>query len=534
MSAARRGSTALAAAVCLLLAGCGGGSAGPLPAQPVNRAADGTTGTGDLPAELREQRLAWEECPAPTAAQGGGQAPAPLPDGTRWQCATLRAPLDYAEPDGETLGLALIRARTSAEADRRIGSLVFNFGGPGGSGVSTLPVSATDYEELRGRYDLVSFDPRGVGRSAGVRCLDDRELDAFHQEAVMPGSTAQGEELLAQQQRYADACKRRSGAVLPHLTTTNTARDLDLMREVLRDEKLHYFGISYGTELGGVYAHLFPEKVGRAVFDAVVDPRLTLAQSGLGQARGFQRALTNYLKACAEGENCPVGGSPEEGQKRITALLDGLDEQPLETADPDGRTLNSSLAASGIALSLYSEDFWGVLSEGLEDALDNNDGTLLLRLSDLLNGRQDNGRYDNSQAALTAISCADAKPRYTLDDIRERLPAFRAASPVFGEMSAWGLAMCHGWPVEGESDHPEVGAEGAAPIVVIGNTGDPATPYEGAAAMARGLGSGVAVQLTYEGEGHGAYNSGDACVQRAVNVYLLDGDVPKDGTTCTP
>ncbi|GAB3971930.1 alpha/beta hydrolase [Streptomyces sparsus] len=534
MSATRRGGAALATAACLVLAGCGGGPSGSLPAEPVNRAADDAVDTGELPAELREQRLSWQDCPAPTAAQGGGSAPLPMPDGTPWQCATLRVPLDYDEPDGDTLSLAMVRARTRAADGDRIGSLVFNFGGPGGSGVSTLPVSGADYEKLHSRYDLVSFDPRGVGRSAGVRCLGDRELDEFHQAAVLPTDRAEGERLLAEQQRYADACERKSGAVLPHVATTDAARDLDLMREVLGDDRLHYFGISYGTELGGVYAHLFPGRVGRAVFDAVVDPSKTPAESALGQAEGFQLALTNYLTACTETEQCPLGGSVEQGQRKITDLLAELDERPLPTADPDGRTLNSSLAAAGIALSLYSDDFWGVLTEGLEDALDNNDGTLLLRLSDLLNGRQEDGRYDNSQAALTAISCADAKPRYGLDDIRALLPEFRRASPVFGELSAWGLAMCHGWPVEGEAEHPEVSAAGAAPIVVIGNTGDPATPYEGAASMARALGEDVAVQLTFEGEGHGAYNSGDTCVRRAVNAYLLDGEVPKDGTTCTP
>jgi pimeloyl-ACP methyl ester carboxylesterase len=514
MPVAARRSTGTACAAAVLLAfgaitGCGG---------------NGGNGNGESGDErLAAQRLDWSGC------RGD---PQPMPGNTRWECATLQVPLDYDKPDGDTIGIALIRARTRAAAGDRIGSLLFNFGGPGGSGVTTLPAAGTEYQKLHERYDLVSFDPRGVGRSEGVRCLGDQELDDFHQSAVIPRTSAEGKAYLADQRRYAEACERNSGEILPHLTTADTARDMDLMRQVLGDEELHYFGISYGTELGGVYAHLFPEKVGHAVLDAAVDPTRNPMESSLGQAEGFQLALTNYLKSCAETGECPVGGPPAEGEQEISTLLKRLDEEPLETNDPDGRTLNGTLAAAGIAQSLYSEDFWGLLTEGLDDAVNDSDGTLLLRLSDLLNGRREDGTYDNSQAALTAISCADAKPRYGLEDIRSTLPAFEEASPVFGTMAAWGLAQCYGWPVGGEANHPTVTAPDAEPIVVIGTTGDPATPYEGAGKMADRLGRDVGVELTYEGEGHGAYNSGDTCVQTQVNDYLLEDEVPEDGSVC--
>lgn len=498
-------------------------------------AAPAATDAEPLPDALTNQKLSWSECPEEESSAPIGGGVEPMPDGTEWECATMKAPLDYANPTDETLDIALVRAATKASGDQRIGSLLFNFGGPGGSGVETLPVSGAEFAKLHKRYDLVSFDPRGVGNSSGVRCLGDEALDDYYQSSVLPTNKKEGEQVFDDQERYAKACQENSGKVLPFLTTAYTARDMDLMREVLGDDELYYFGISYGTELGGVYASLFPKKVGRAVFDAVVDPTRTPEQSSLGQAKGFQLALTNFLEDCeaSADDGCPLADSPQAGEQRITEFLEQLGKEPLKANDPADRKLNASLAASGIALALYSDDFWEVLTEGLQSAMDDQDGTLLLRLSDLLNGRKDDGSYDNSQAALTAISCADTSPRYSLEDVRKRLPEFEKASPVFGGFTAWGMTQCHGWPVDGVDDKPEISADGAEPILVIGNTGDPATPYEGAAKMAEQLGEDVGVELTFEGEGHGAYNSGDTCVQRNVNTYLLEGTVPDDGTTCT-
>ncbi|MBO1284109.1 alpha/beta fold hydrolase [Streptomyces sampsonii] len=488
---------------------------------------------GSTPAGgLASQKLDWSNCKAPDDAQGGGTAPSPLPGGTEWQCATMKAPLDWDRPDGDTLDLALVRAKTSTkDKDQRIGSLIFNFGGPGGSGVSTLPAFGDSYETLRKRYDLVSFDPRGVGRSSPVTCLDDEQLDDFFQADSTPDDAAERADLMKRTKQFNNACEKNSGTVLPQVATTDAARDMDLMRQVLGDEKLHYMGISYGTELGGVYAHLFPDKVGRAVFDAVVDPTQNAEQGSLGQAKGFQLALDNYAEACtATTEECPVGSDPEDVKKRIADLLASLDKKPLP-ADGE-RKLTQSAALNGIAQSLYSEDFWEYLTQGLEDAYD-GDGRILLALSDSMTGRNLNGTYSNLQAANIAINCADDKPRYTEADVREKLPEFRKASPVFGDFLAWGLLSCTDWPVSGAAEHPDVSAEGSAPIVVIGNTGDPATPYEGARQMARALGKGVGIEITYKGQGHGAYDSGNACVRKAVDGYLLNGTVPQSGTVCS-
>ncbi len=481
--------------------------------------------------DLTAQKLDWEDCPAPSQAEGGGSAPSPLPNGGTWQCATMKAPLDWDDPKGDTIGIALIRARTSGPADRRIGSLVFNFGGPGGSGVSTLPAFGEDYEKLRTRYDLVSFDPRGVGRSAGVRCENDRQLDAYFQQDTTPDDAAERATLLENTEEFNAACERNSGKTLPHVRTTDAARDMDLMRQVLGDRRLYYFGISYGTELGGVYAHLFPKNVGRAVFDAVVDPTQTSEQGALGQARGFQRALDNYAEDCtSQVEDCPVGDTAEDVKNRIADLLKDLDAKPIPGAFP--RELTQSAATNGIAQALYSKDFWPYLTEGLEQAYD-GDGRILMLLSDSMNGRSENGEYSNIAAANVSINCADDKPRYSAADVEARLPEFRAASPLFGDFLAWSMVTCTDWPVPGAADHPDVSAPGAAPILVIGNTGDPATPYEGAGRMVDALGEGVGVELTYRGQGHGAYDSKNECVQSAVNGYLLDGTVPAAGTVCS-
>ncbi|MDK9501434.1 alpha/beta hydrolase [Streptomyces katrae] len=509
-----RATTAAALAAALLTTGAcsdGGGSSRQ------------RTGTG---AAESAKPLSWGDCDAPTAAEGGGQAPS-----RDWQCATLDVPLDYAEPGGETIPIALIRAK-ARDKSKRLGSLVFNFGGPGGSGITTLPGAAKQYEALRARYDLVSFDPRGVGRSAPVRCEDDKQLDAYYAQDSSPATPEQEKAFVDGIRTYQQACKANSGKVLPYVGTENAARDLDRIRQALGDEKLNYFGISYGTELGGVYAHLFPKNVGRAVFDAVVDPTKDSEQGALGQAKGFQLALGNFAQDCVDrGDQCRLQGSTaKEIEDNVIKLQKALAAKPIPGIG--NRKLTESQATNGIAQALYSKELWPLLEQGLDEA-EGGQGQLLMTLSDLLNGRDQNGRYSNLGAANTAINCADSKERYTLEETKARLPEFRKASPVFGDFLGWAMMSCTDWPVAGAWQTPDVSAPGAAPILVIGNTGDPATPYEGARAMVERLGKGVGVELTYKGEGHGAYNSGDKCVQGAVNAYLLDGKVPGAGTVCT-
>lgn len=473
--------------------------------------ATGCTGTGTGPAasdtkpSAASRGLDWKRCDDA---------------GDEWRCATVRVPLDHAKPAGATLGIALIR-KEATDRRRRIGSLLFNFGGPGASGVEMLPQLSGEYASLGERYDLVGFDPRGVGRSSGVVCRDDAEQAAA--EATVdstPDTPAEEAAYLKDAAAFGAGCARRSGTVIPHTTTSATARDLDLVRRALGDEKLHYFGVSYGTQLGGTYAHLFPGRAGRLVLDAVVDPTADAAGHARHQTIGFQRALDNYLRS--------TGQTPQAGTARITALLAMLDQRPLEVGD---RLLTEGLATTGIAVTLYAESSWPLLTQALQ-AAEAGDGSGLLRLADAYNDRDEQGRYATRSHSQRAISCADSSERPTAARAKALLPEFRRLSPVFGAFLAWDTAgWCAGWPVEGEARTPAASAPGADPVLVVGTTGDPATPYEGAERMAAELGEGVGVLVTNKGEGHGAYGT-SPCVTRTVDAYLLDGKVPAYGTTC--
>ncbi|MFF4748981.1 alpha/beta hydrolase [Streptomyces sp. NPDC002514] len=501
------------------MAGCSGGPSdgggdgsdgkdrsGPSTTAPADASASG------LPSSLTSQKLDWGRCKA-TA-----DSAAPSAD---WQCATLKAPLDWSEPDGKTIGIALIRAR--ATGDDRIGSLLFNFGGPGASGVSSMPYFAATTAKLRKRYDLVSWDPRGVGASKGVRCRSDRDVQAAETVDNTPDTPAEEKAYFKDAADFGKSCARAAGTLLAHVSTTDTARDMDLMRLILGDTRLHYFGMSYGTELGGVYAHLFPENVGRMILDGVVDPTADSVGQSENQARGFQRALDDYLKS--------IGEDPRKGSQKIVDLLDRLDAKPLPTSS--GRGLNQSLALTGIVLPLYSQSRWPELTDALQ-AAERGDGSGLLSLADEYDERDSSGRYGTSSQSQRVISCLDDKRRPTPEEAKKRLPEFDRISPVFGEFLGWDTAgWCYDWPVAGQFDTPQVSAPGAAPILLVGTTGDPATPYEGARRMADELGKGVGVELTWKGEGHVAYGGGSDCVDTTVDAYLLDGRVPKDGKVCS-
>ncbi|WP_406725613.1 alpha/beta hydrolase [Streptomyces sp. GD-15H] len=484
--------TALAVSAALLTAGCSGGSS------------DDESGRAALD---------WGRCEA------SGGAPAP---GDDWQCGTLEVPLDWSEPDGETIGLALIRAK--ATGGDRLGSLLFNFGGPGGSGVSMMPSYAANVSKLRERYDLVSWDPRGVAASEGIRCRENGEIQAAESVDTTPDTPAEERAYLRDAADFGQGCQEAAGKLMAHVSTADTARDLDHIRQTLGDDRLNYFGISYGTELGGVYAHLFPEKVGRMNLDAVVDPTADTVGHAKNQARGFQRALDNYLKS--------TGRDPEQGTREVAELLDRIDAEPLPTSSA-GRELTQTLALTGIVLPLYTKEGWPALTSALR-AAEEGDGSELLALADGYNERDASGHYGTTTHSQRVISCSDDRQRPTAAQTKKLLPEFERISPVFGSSLGWDMAgWCHDWPVPGRHDTPEVSAPGAAPVLVIGNTGDPATPYEGARRMADELGKDVGVVLTWKGEGHGAYGSGSDCVDSTVNAYLLDGTVPKDGKVCS-
>ncbi|MGW7257098.1 alpha/beta hydrolase [Streptomyces sp. NPDC054834] len=503
-------------AAAMLVAGCGGGSGGS--GDDAKRRSDAPSASptapsaAGLPSSLTSQKLDWGGCEAT------GDSPAPSGE---WQCATLKVPLDWSRPEGATIGLALIRAK--ATGGDRIGSLLFNFGGPGGSGVSTMPAFGPTMSALRERYDLVSWDPRGVGTDKGIRCRADKDVQAAETVDATPDTPAEEKAYFQDATDFGKGCSRAAGKLMAHVSTTDTARDMDLIRQVLGDARTHYFGFSYGTELGGVYAHLFPKNVGRLVLDAVVDPSADSVGHAENQAKGFQRALDDYLKS--------RGQDPAKGSQKIVDLLKRVDAKPLPTSS--GRRLTQTLAVTGIILPLYSESRWPELTGALT-AAEEGDGTQLLSLADDYNERDSSGHYGTTTQAQRVISCLDDKERPTLQETKKLLPRFEKISPVFGDFLGWDAAgWCHNWPVPGQYETPEVSAPGAAPILLVGNTGDPATPYEGTRRMADELGRGVGVELTWKGEGHVAYGRGSDCVDSTVNAYLLNGTVPKDGKVCS-
>ncbi|MGW1093195.1 alpha/beta hydrolase [Streptomyces sp. NPDC002596] len=459
------------------------------------------------------QRLDWSACPAPSAAQGDGDVP-----GDGWECATMKAPLNYRRPGRGTIDVAMIRKRTTGGERKRIGSLLLNFGGPGQSGVMGLPRYAGDYATLGERYDLVSFDPRGVGRTAPVSCGEKK----------FEGS---------------DACEKHSGGLLPYVGTSQTARDLDLMRYLLGDEKLNYFGVSYGTELGGVYAHLFPKNAGRLVLEAPVDPTQDRLQDNLSQVKAVQLAFDRFAQHCANTyDDCPTGSDPEQAGQRVIEVLAKLEKEPAPT--DGGEKLDKDLAAHAIANYLdLGEEGWGPLVKALSEVMERGTSSKLLqRAYDHAPGARvrpwagvsarSETSGGNGVSAFVAITCADSSLRPGFTGAEEMIKRTKAASPVFGEAWSQGVYLCYDWPFEGERVTPDVSADGASPILVVANTGDPTTPYTGAKRMAGELGKEVGVLLTVRAEGHGSYPH-NRCATRAVNTYLLDGTPPRHDTTCS-
>lgn len=453
---------------------------------------------------------------------GGGGGPAD-PPGLKWarcaeaplasyECATLRVPLDYADASKGTLDLAVVRLRATGP---RIGSLVFNFGGPGGSGVTTLIASGAAFGTLNRNYDLVSFDPRGVDRSSGIQCLPPKKFEEFLE--AEPSLNEATERNLSVE--FAQGCQRNAGRILPYVGTVNAAKDMELLRQGLGDPKLNYLGFSYGTHLGALYATLYPAKTGRMVLDAALDPTVGLLDQSRIQVLGFQKAYENYLADCLR-QNCPFGGNAA-----VVALLDQLQKKPLVV---NGREVTDDTARSAISEALYSKATWPLLSEALAAAI-KGDGTGIQSLADQYAGRQPDGTYNSLLSSLNAVLCADTTDRPTFAQSEALARDLTKVSPIFGPDAA-SAGICSIWPVPGENTNKRVDARGTAlPIVVVGAKNDPATPYVWAPKLTAELGN--AVLLTFEGEGHGAYGQ-TACITDAVDAFLINGTVPRKGTVC--
>ncbi len=487
----------------------------------------GTSAAQDLPtdpaedpdyAAYYEQDIAWGPC---QDVEGGEEL----------ECGTLTVPMVWNDPSAGDIELALAKHGATGEPT---GSLVVNPGGPGGSGVDfTASAPFIFSREVTAAYDIVGFDPRGVARSEGIECLTDEETDEY---LATTGDPAAGAEENLQQgldwmARIAEGCQQDSGELLPYLDTYSAARDMDVLRAALDSEQLDYFGYSYGTYLGATYADLYPQRVGRFVLDAALDPSSTLDEISAGQAEGFEKATEAFLADClAQGEACPFKGEVADAKQQLHSFFDSVDAEPLETADPQ-RPLTGSLARSAVLLLMYEDGFWPTGRDALAAAMQ-GDGTALLTIADLSSERQADGSYKgNGIVAINAINCLDHPGVADEDWQAEEAERLAEQFPTFGPSMGYGATVCGQWPVPPLREPAPVSAEGAGTIVVIGTTGDPATPYEWSQSLAEQLDD--AVLLTFEGDGHTAYGRSGGCIEQAVDPYLLEGTVPEDGLTCS-
>ncbi|MFH8381530.1 alpha/beta hydrolase [Kitasatospora sp. NPDC018058] len=464
------------------------------------------------------QQLAWAPC-----QDKGDQADDDQADTSALQCATLKVPLDYTAPGTGTLDVAVVR-NPATKADQRIGSLVLNPGGPGGSGVGMVKGGPKRFDgPLHDRFDIVGFDPRGVAGTSPLKCLDDKTRDDWL-DTDEPGPD-HGKQL-------ADACQAKYAQVLPFVSTRNTARDMDVLRAALGDQKLSYLGMSYGTYLGSLYAEEFPDRAGRLVLDGATSPSTPLIQHNIEQQAGFERSLKAFAADCAAKNPCPLGRDPDQAVQKLADFLDGLKDKPLKTTK--GRTLTSTTAWTGVISRLYGgEKAWSGLRNALGWAMVRGQADDLLALADGYNGRDKDGRYEPSADAYTAIHCADgATDVPSGDQLKAALTDLAAKAPLVSKHDPTAALFdpdCRIWPFRSTEKPHAIKSAAAAPIVVVGSTGDPATPYAWSEKLTGELGN--AVLLTREGEGHVAYDR-SACIREAVNAYLLDGTVPAAGTRC--
>ena len=446
------------------------------------------------------------------------------------QCAWLTVPIDYAKPDGDTVKLAVVKVAAKSPS-QRIGSLLVNPGGPGASAVGYA--EAADLivtKPVRAAYDIVGFDPRGVGLSSPIRCLSDRELDSFLGGDPTPDNKPEEQQFADVAKVFADKCKANVGPLLGHVSTIDAAKDMDVLRAALGETKLDYLGKSYGTLIGATYADLFPTKVGRLVLDGVVDPNLTWTQVNEGQAVGFETATRAYVQDCVDSGGCPLGASLASGMQRLRDFLKQLDAKPLPLNDPYVKQLTEGWGSLGIAEAMYDQALWPELTDALRAAFAGK-GASLMKLANEYAHRTDRGTYsDNLMQAIYPVGCLDRADSRNLAHYESDARLLSASAPTWGALLAWGSIPCGYWSVPANSVPKKISAGGSGPILVVGTTRDPATPYKWAQALASELQNGHLI--TFNGDGHTAYTRSNSCVDDAVDAYLLKGRVPPDGLKC--
>lgn len=486
----------------------------------------------EWPASVADLELELPPAPEGTVEGFGEQQPIWTDCGDGFVCADVHAPLDWAQPDGDTIALRMVKH--PAEGGSPQGTLFVNPGGPGASGADFVRtgVDRAIGSALRAEYDVIGWDPRGVGGSSAVHCLDDAQLDDYlfgvddsldHLERGSDEWIAEAEALSAE---FGAACAERTGELLGHVDTQSTVHDLDMLRRIVGDETLTYLGYSYGTYIGARYADAFPETVGRLVLDGVIDPATSQFDVVREQTRGFELALRSYVEWCLEGKDCPLSGTVDDGMRDIGALLAAVDAVPLTGSD--GRSVTSDTLLTAIITPLYSQSNWPYL-DALIAQTDAGEADLALALADSYYGRADGTYSDNSTEAFSAINCLDYPTEIDPERMRREAAELIEVAPTIGQYQGYGDVGCASWPYDGVDERGAVRAAGAAPILVVGTTGDPATPYRWAVSLAEQLESGVL--LSYDGEGHTAYGE-NRCVDRAVERYLLTGETPEPGLRC--
>ncbi|KQY06078.1 hydrolase [Mycobacterium sp. Root135] len=445
------------------------------------------------------------------------------------ECGKLSVPVDYTKPDGDVARLAMIRFKATGD---KIGSLIINPGGPGESGVgAAASLVGAMPPSIRERFDLVGFDPRGVGASTpAVWCNSDADNDrqrADDQVDYTPEGVAHIE---SETKDFVARCVEKMGnEFLANVGTTSVIKDLDAMRAALGDQKLTYLGYSYGTRIGSAYAEAYPQNVRAMILDGAVDPNADPVEADIRQAAAFQTAFNDYAADCGKSPNCPLGTDPAKAVDVYKSMVEPLVKDPAKTRDPRG--LSYSDAIVGTILPLYSPNLWRHLTQALSE-LKNGSGDTMLKLADLYMGRDEDGRYNNSTDVRVAVNCVDEPPitdRKTVVDEDRRV---REVAPFmsYGQFTGNApLGTCAFWPVPATSKPHRISVAGLPPVLVVSTTNDPATPYQAGVDLAKQLGGTL---LTFDGTQHTVVFQGDKCVDDIAAKYLVDVVVPPPNSTC--
>ena len=480
----------------------------------------GCVAVADNPAENTEDPLApylgqevqWSDC-------GAGA-----------ECATVMAPLDWDNPGvGEDVSLAVARHSATGQA---LGSLFVNPGGPGASGYE-FALDRVDFavsEVLRESFDVIGWDPRGVNFSSPVSCAaTDAELDYFFfgELEAQPDTPEWDAELLAESIRFGQECQANTGELLEFVDTLSTVRDLDLLRHLVGDEQLNYLGYSYGTLIGALYIDTFPERVGRMVLDGPVDPGASQFDLVVNQHRGFEEALEAYLVECDLTNSCPFAGSLEQRLRGVSDLYDELEHNPLRHAD--GRLIDDGMLRTAMVTTLYAQSSWPFLTRMFEELQEGVTDTAIF-LVDFYYDREGGVYQNNSMEAFIAINCLDYPVESDPAVLEAQADQLREAAPYTARPSGDGDLVCMNWPYPPKLNKGPVRGEGANPVVILGTTGDPATPYNWSVSLNEQLENSVL--LTLVGEGHLAYDERVTCINDPVDTYFVTGDLPEDGITC--